>query len=363
MTRVGRRRLLALAASLLTTSALPARAEPHLAVDQGYRCIACHVNPTGGGLRNAFGLHFGRTAMAAQTLPAGVPTWDGRIGDFLRLGGDLRTGRTRTSVPTLATQTSTGLEQFRLYGDVTLIDDRLGLYLDEALAPGDATVQEAYLRYSGGAGWTLKGGQFYLPFGWRLQDQTAFVRSVSGIGMSTPDRGVELGIERDEWSGQLVLSQGPGGSTDGAGHQLTVQLVWVQPGYRIGAALASSRATAGRRQVVALFGGLRTGALAWLGEVDLVGDSGYPEGRRRLLATLGELNWKLWQGHNLKFTAEYFDPDRRVAEDQKVRHSIVYELTPIPFVQLRFGLRRHDGIPQSPFDNRRAVFVELHAFM
>jgi hypothetical protein len=41
--------------------------------------------------------------------------------------------------------------------------------------------------------WHLKGGQIYLPFGWRLQDSTAFVRAVSGIGMSTPERGAEAG--------------------------------------------------------------------------------------------------------------------------------------------------------------------------
>lgn len=364
MTRALLRLRFACLAVLVTIWATAAHAEPYLAVDQGYRCIACHVNPSGGGLRNAFGLHFARTTLPANPLPADVPAWGGRIGDFVRLGADLRTGRTQTRVPGQATQTSTGLEQFRFYGDVTLIEDRLGLHLDEMLAPGNATVQEAYVRYSGGAaGWSLKGGQFYLPFGWRLQDNTAFVRSVSGIGMSTPDRGVEFGIERDEWSGQLVLSQGPGRSGDGAGHQWTGQLVRVLPAYRIGAAFASSRATAGRRQVFGIFGGLRTGALVWLGEVDLVRDSGYPEGRRTLLATLAELDWKLRPGHNLKLTVESFDPDRRIAEDQKVRHSLVYEYTPIPFVQLRLGLRRHDGIPQNAFDNRRAVFVELHAFM
>ena len=35
----------------------------------------------------------------------------------------------------------------------------------------------------------------YLPFGYRLEDDNAFVRSLSGINMQAPDEGVELGFE------------------------------------------------------------------------------------------------------------------------------------------------------------------------
>jgi hypothetical protein len=69
------------------------------------------------------------------------------------------------------------------------------------------------------------------------------------------------------------------------------------------------------------------------------------------------------QGHNLKLTAERFDPDRRVREDHKVRRSLVYEFTPLPAIQLRMGVRQYRGIPQSPPDNRRSGFVEVHGFM
>ena len=55
-------------------------------------------------------------------------------------------------------------------------------------------------------------------------------------------------------------------------------------------------------------------------------------------------------------------PDEDVDEDQKTRWSAVYEYTPIPFVQLRAGFRRHDGIPQNDFDNRDVAFVEVHGF-
>jgi hypothetical protein len=114
--------------------------------------------------------------------------------------------------------------------------------------------------------------------------------------------------------------------------------------------------------VFGLFAGLRTGPVAWLGEADLVQDQGFPEGERTLAGALAEADWLIRRGHNLKFTAEYLDPDRSVNEDQQTRWSLVYEFTPIPFVQLRAGFRRYRGIPQNDLDNRRLTFLELHGF-
>lgn len=341
-----------------------ARAEPYLAVDRGLKCAACHVNPTGGGLRNAFGAVFAQRLMAANTLPESFPTWTGGLHERLRVGADLRASASKTRMPSQEPVSQDGLDQLRVYLDAQLIRDHVGVHLDQQLRPGRPERQEAYVRLTtADQRWYAKAGQLYLPFGWRLQDSTAFVRSLSGINMASPDKGLELGYEADEWSVQLASSNGPGNVGPISGEQLTGQAVWIQPDWRVGLALARTNSSAGDRLASGVFGGLRTGPVAWLGEIVVVGDSGFPEGRRRQLAMLGEANWKLRQGHNLKFTAELLDPDRAVSNDHKVRHSIVYELTPIPFTQLRTGYRHHGGIPQNDFDNRRTLFVELHLFL
>ena len=194
-----------------------ALAEPYLALQQGYKCIACHVNPTGGGLRNSFGLVFAENVMPASTLPAGVPVWLGQaVQDIVRVGGDLRTDWSRTTVPQSPTQQQFALEQFRLYADVSVIPNLLGLYVDEEVAPGAAQTMEAYARYGNPSDWYIKAGQFYLPFGWRLQDQSAFVRTVTGINMTTPDKGVEFGLERPNWSGQLDVTNGAANAGSGS---------------------------------------------------------------------------------------------------------------------------------------------------
>jgi hypothetical protein len=352
---------LVLAAAL--ASAGQAGAEPYLAVQHGYSCGQCHVNPTGGGLRNDFGVVFMRNVLPAHGLPGDAPSWTGKLGDVVRLGGDLRETWTRIDVPGQDVQDGWELQELRVYGAVEPIRDRLFLVIDEALAPGNAQTREAYARYADpGRGWYVKAGRFYVPFGWRLEDDAAFVRSVSGINMTAPDDGLELGFERPEWSLQLAVTNGAANTGSGSGSQVVAQAAWIKSRGRLGISAAYTDAEAGEREMAGVFGGLRTGQVAWLAEVDYVRDRGFPEGTRTLLTGLAEMDWAWRKGHNVKLTAEYFDPDDDVDEDQKTRWSAVYEYTPLPFVQLRAGLRRHEGIPQNDVDNRDVAFLELHGF-
>jgi hypothetical protein len=356
--------LLAMLAWLALDGTRVAVAEPYLAVQQGFKCVACHVNPTGGGLRNTFGLVYAENVMPATTLPAGAPVWLGQVlQDIVRVGGDLRTDWSRTTVPQSRTQQQFALQQFRLYADVSVIPNLLGVYVDEQVAPGAAQTMEAYARYGDTSNWYLKAGQFYLPFGWRLQDQTALVRQVTGINMTTPDKGVEFGLERPNWSGQLDLSNGSANSGPGSGYQATGQLVRVQPKWRVGVAGSFTRADAGNRQMYGLFAGVKTGPIAWLGEVDLVRQAGYPNGTRSMIPALVEADWLICKGNNLKLTYEYSDPERSVANNGQTRWSAVYEFTPIPFLQARAGFRRYQGIPQNNLQNQTLGFIELHVFL
>jgi hypothetical protein len=353
--------LAALAPLAAMLHARPARAEPYLAVQMGYKCNVCHVNPTGGGLRNSFGILFAKALLPANPIDD-LAVWNGKLVDAVRLGGDLRAEWSDSRVPGSPSQQQFALEQFRVYGDVAIVPDRVGLYVDEQVAPNAAQNMEAYLRIgNSNDGLYFKGGQFYLPFGWRLQDQTAFIREVSGISMTTPEQGLELGYEKGAWSSQLDLSNVPASGAGRAGHEITGQTVFVQSWWRLGAATSLTRSDVGNRRVAGLFAGLRTGPVAWLAEIDAVRDESFPGGRT-LDAGLIEGDWRILRGHNLKLTAESMDPDRAVRQNREARYSIVYEYTPIPFVQIRAGFRRYRGIPQSDVENQRFGFVELHGY-
>jgi hypothetical protein len=341
--------------------ATSAQAEPYLALMEGYKCNVCHVNPTGGGLRNEFGTTYAKMLLPEQTIDGVLDKWSGKINDYVRIGGDLRADWSRETAPNSPSQQAFALEQFRLYADVTIIPDRLGIYIDEQVAPNSAQNEEAYLRYGSSQGFYIKGGQFYLPFGWRLQDQTAFVREVTGINMSTPDKGVELGYEHQAWSAQFDVTNGQANATSGSGYQVTSQVVYTKPIWRAGVAASFTQSNAGDRRVGGLFAGLKTGPIAWLAEADLIHDDSFPGGRT-LDAGLLEADWRILRGHNLKLTAEYTDPDRSVRNDQQTRWSLVYEYTPIPFLQLRAGYRHYFGIPQSNAENQQLILAELHGY-
>jgi hypothetical protein len=342
-----------------------AHAEPYLAVGQGAKCSQCHVDPTGGGLRNVFGDVFAQTQLPARHLDTGTDVWSGQLARFLAIGGDLRFEASAQQQPQARTLDQFQMQQTRLYVAASVVPERLLVYVDEQVAPGGALNREAFgLYWSADHSWYVKAGQMYLPFGLRLQDQTAFVKQLTGINMTTPDQGVEFGWLQGHWDAQLTASNGTaGGAVTGSGKQSGLQLSWVDASWRLGgAANYNDAAAAGSKSALGVFTGLKTGPVAWLGEADLVNDHSQGSGGVSGLATLAEANWMIARGHNLKLTAEYLDPDRHVANDQQTRWSVLYELTPLQFVQLRAGIRYGDGIPQLPSEHLRLYFLELHGF-
>ena len=341
-----------------------AYAEPYLAVQTGLKCTQCHVNPTGGGLRGAYGDVFAQTALPATHLDTGTDTWTGNLNTFLRVGGDLRGQALATEVPHTKTISQFQLEQVRTYLEAQVIPERLLVYVDEQVAPGGALNREAYALYwSASHDWYVKAGQMYLPFGWRLQDQSALILGASGINMTTPDQGVEFGWLKGHWDAQMDVTNGTaGGPVNDSRKQFSSQLSFVESVWRVGAAANYNDKLGGSRGTYGVFGGLRTGPISWLGQAEIIEDKSLGFGVGRSAATLLEGNWLITRGNNLKLTAEYFDPDRSVSNNAQTRWSAVYELTPIQFVQLRAGMRYYDGIPQVDAQHTRLYFVELHGF-
>ena len=69
-----------------------------------------------------------------------------------------------------------------IYGNITLIPNLFSFYLDQRVAPGGSSNREAYARLDLlKQGLYFKAGQFFLPYGLRLEDDTAFIRQVPGI--------------------------------------------------------------------------------------------------------------------------------------------------------------------------------------
>ena len=341
-------------------------AEPYLAVYKGMQCSGCHSHPAGRGKRNAYGNVFAQSEMPAARLGAAdADLWSGEITRWLSVGADLRTGYEHVDIPGGNESSEFSISRGTAYVQAALVPERLSLYVDQQIAPGSGINREAYVRLNSESGrFHLAAGQFFLPYGLRLQDDTAFIRQVTGVNFSNPDRGVQLGYEAGPWSTQLTVTNGSGGGNEtDTGKQLSWIAHFVQQRWRAGTSFNFNDADAGDRQMQNVFFGLRTGPVAWLAQADLITDD-LPSGvKQDAVAGLLEGNWLFRKGHNLKVSYEYFDPDDDLDEDHQVRWSLVWEYSPIQFIQGRIGVRLYDGVPQVDLQNRDVYFAEIHGFL
>ena len=364
-----------LIAALLAPGA--SRAEPYLAVRTGQKCMACHVNPTGGGKRTEFGAIYSQTTVPAGRLDiatgksvpvtgaASEPSvWTGKLNDHVAVGGDLRATLQNTNVPNSGDTAAFNQTTSQVYLEVKPIVDRLTIYLDERFAPGAATAREAFaMLWSSNRSAYVKAGRIFIPFGLRIEDDSAFIRQVSGTTFNSSDDGVEGGLELGPWSAVLAVTNGAGGGAEtNNGKQVSGLVSFVRPEWRVGLSASTNSNDAADRNMQSAFAGLRTGPVSWLASGIYVTDEGASTGKLKQWAALFEGNIEAAKGHNVKLTYEYYDPNDDLANNDRERYSAVWEYTPFQFTQFRLGVRKSNGIPQNNAQNTTQIFVQWHAF-
>ena len=342
-----------------------ASAEPYLAVLKGMQCSTCHSHPSGGGKRNVYGNVFAQAELPAQRV--GDPSnkmWTGEVFDWLSVGANLRGGYNYSDVPNLGSDSDFDITRGAVYIEADILPNRLSLYVDQQIAPDEVENRELYLKLkSADSKFHIAAGQFFLPYGLRLQDDSAFIRQATGVNFILPDRGVQVGYESGPWSTQLSVTNGTGdGPVLESSDQVSFIANYVQPNWRAGVSFNTNNSSSGDRQMQNAFFGLKTGPVVWLGELDFISDDLPGGSSQDAVAGLIEGNWPYRKGHNLKVSYEYLDPDDNISEDHQVRWSVLWEYTPMQFLQGRFGARLYDGIPQVDVQNRDEFFVEIHAF-
>lgn len=352
-------------AVLLALSLPPAEAhalEPYLSVRTGLACAACHTNRTGGGNRTVFGNIWAQTQLPARSETI-VPK---ELTEFLRIGFDLR-AETRGFLASGGTPRSELLlDVAQLYLEGRFLDNRLVFYVDETLGPINAYPREAFLMAEAlpGNGY-VKAGIILLPYGWRLQDDSEYIRTTTGFNYFRSDMGAEVGFAPGPLQFALAVTNGRVRQfEDDDGKQVTTQASLVFPRVRIGASASRNENGPGRYDVVGAFGGIGLGPLTLLGEVDLRRDVPDPATAAPTIEQLmwyAEADWLLRQGVNAKATFGLLDPDRdSAADDQQYRLRLGLEWFPAPF--LRFGgfyQLREDELGAAELD-RVTAEAQLH---
>lgn len=359
---------------------LNASAEPYLAIQEGYKCSKCHVNMTGGGKRTDFANVYVQTRLASTFLdwrrfgaseeakddednPLKADSqssfFSGRVNDFIAIGADFRVLFERNKPPATGATETFNQRKHNVYLEINLIPDRVTFY--QTLAEG-GDAREIIGLLKGqlfGEPYYVKAGQFFLPFGLRLQDDTAFTRSATGFTYGTTDVGVEAGFEPGPWALHVAYSNGTGSSIEtNRAKRLTGSVAYVHKMFRLGGSYSTNKdAQNVVTETASLHGGVQ------LGRVGLLAEAGYienPTDEQRF--AIAEVNFLIRRGHNLKLTYDYFDPSLAIFENARERYSVVYEPFLNQFTQVRLGLRENRGIPQNAAQNAQLVFGELHLF-
>ena len=339
-------------------------AEPYLAVREGMLCSSCHANPTGGGMRNSFGNAYGQNNLPVEALSLpNNATWTGQLAGPISIGGNGRYSARQFDIDNVDNATNFSVDRASIYVSATL-NDSISFMVDQQVAPNGSLNRETWVKIQRDS-WYLKAGKLFQPFGWRLEDDSAYIRQVTGINFTNGDNGIEVGYERGSWSTQLALTNGTGGADDADdGKQASFRLANASSVLQWGINANFNNTDNGERTIAGVFAGLNTGPITWLFEWDQISDKETPSGDLDQDVALLEANYLLAKGHNLKLTleAQQFDNDT----EDRMRYSFVYEYFPISFSQLRLGIRERDGEDINPILdaqlNAQEIFAQLHVY-
>jgi hypothetical protein len=327
---------------------------PRYAVENGASCNLCHVNPTGGGLRN----DYGNTLFALDELPMRTSEslekepWDGFVNEYFQMGGDLR-------VQSYVTENIDDGEyrfpifpmQADIYGYFTP-SDNLSLFTRINLS--GTMPNEFWLLIADfpADGW-LKVGRSVPDFGLKLDDHTAYIRGGSirathGLVKEglffTPDKMPSLLEFGFKPANGLRLTAGvsnrfisSGDQSYGFNDQLTDKTFTAKASYIksyfeiVHTNLMISYLTESVVDAYALSGGLSAGPLSWTFELSQA-DNWITE-TESSLALYHELAYTLKQGIDLIGKYEFFDPDQDISNGSVQRFTAGIEIFP------RYGLQ------------------------
>lgn len=342
-------------------------AEPYIAIREGLKCSACHVNRTGGGKRTQMGSGYGTQALPwikmNDLTDKKVPHYWSVLDDLLSVGGNFRFSNQTTFVED-DTANTFQTDKGNLYLSVKAIPDVLSFYADESVAPGGAQSREIFgmLEAMPAHGW-IKAGRFILPYGIRLEDDRTFIREVTGFNFNNPDAGVEVGFEPGPFSIVTSITNGTGTALDNnASKQFVGSISYVADSFRAGASGSYNPSDAGDRNSAGLWGGFKIWSAVLLGEIDFVHDDVPGANDRDRFVALAELDYLVAEGWNIKAAYEFYDPDRNIDENERDRVLIGVEPFIIPFLQVGVYYRFNQSIPQNEPQNADELTFRVHVY-
>lgn len=333
---------------------------PRFSAKVEQKCNLCHINPTGGGMRNAFGSqYFAQTELAVHKVSLdSITRFNPMLSENISVGMDMRTLYTYDRT---AKQSSFFQMEGNLYLDAQL-GDRLSLTISKGLYTGFDIFGMAYVLPLQGY---VKVGKFQPSYGWRFSDHTSFVREGTLWPPNLTDTGMEIGLYPYGISANIGFFNGSAGQfDDDNGKALSARFEF--------------------RRHVSIFG-FGMGGSYWRndrdnGAINMYGPLFYLNSLDARLIYLGELDWlenrftnittfatthnigyMISQGIWLEAQYDFRDPDIDIKGGAISRYSFGVDYFPTGFLEIEPSLKYFED--DFSADGNYAVFYnQFHFF-
>ncbi len=333
---------------------------PRFASRTNFSCQSCHVNPSGGGMRNTFGLSYGREDIVLESLQEeyGLEEFTTQINDFISYGVDFRfLAFTQMKDNPEESRSSFFPMQADVYFNLA-ISKRVSLFVNPAFGPFNRYEVFGIARILPASGY-IKLGRFTPPYGLRLDDHTSSVREVTPFRNNTGQQtGIEVGLNPGPFSLLAALTNGVVGDRDG--DMAKAVFGKAEGRFNLGPAnlmlgVSSYNDVSGPERYN-MVGGY--GALTFFNRLTVVGDVERIEGNSPLmgingdrlqrnaagrdlkqLALMVEGSYMVIPGLDLKVMYDFFDPNTDVQSGSVTRLSGGFEFFPLSGVEVRPLLR------------------------
>ena len=371
---------------LMIFSAQQAISLPRFALLTGSQCQSCHVDPTGGRMRNFFGFTYGKDELPLRATRDSVLDVNPKIGDNVSIGADFRSqyiydGFTETSSFQAMSAT--------VYGALA-VGKKITIYYKQDLINGTYVQGRQFNKFAGTEAFGLlrilpnnsyiKAGLFYPAYGLRLDDHTSYIRGgdlgfLGGLSVNTglpfvpnyKDIGIEVGAYVDKALVTAAVLNGTGNDLAidfGTAKAYAARLEYVERFDNVGVMVGGSYYNFMALTLAGVYAGLGYDIITISGEVDWAKDLPNYKGLRSL-AAYAEATVKVVDGFWVIGKFDYFDGDRKTADDPSgprrfnsfQRYTVGAEFFPYSFVEVRPQFRINT---ETPLIDNNEFLVQLH---
>jgi hypothetical protein len=343
---------------------------PRFSALTGDKCIDCHVSPTGGSMRNQYGINYARQELQMDYLEkySKKVKFNPELNKSISVGGDIRIANINDEVPNSPNMSTFLTMEGDLYVNANL-NDYLNVFISPGIQiPNIPTKPQVYGMVSNlPLNIYFKAGRFSPNYGINIPEHRAFQRIDF---LSTPyssDAGFELGLTPGILTFNIALFNGLNTEffdsdrkkmfvanadimLSGKDNKINVDLgtSFYNNPYDIFNPLSGNKLNAVTH---AYSGFTKIGIMkhvAILGEVDFK-ENTIASNMRRGLYGFGELSVKLVKGFELRSQYEYRDPNRDLGGDRTMRYSFggaIFPLIGLEF-EAMFRFINDDALPNT----------------